>query len=345
MTDANMTRCIFPGRIDIGKHFILSGGSAEGLKERYETLLGRVQPFQRLIFNYKDYETTTKLLDSPKFRELSLSVCPEGKKVLDTFQTNLVVQVPGQTVAAHIDAPYFMRANRFSFPQWYLATMVFSGLFRDDFIDQVQVVGYYHKWSDIENRQGKFYFWNSLGGPAQESLPISGNANAVDGSKMVHAAGVYYPQRRPPALNRTSVNELRYNARVFKEKGEHQWDVVSDNNTVASYPEDDIRFSVVYRGRCFRSESEKNYYHSVENKAKQFSLEETNAVFVNDLIARKILASREAYEAMTPYEFGLLLLDTYVKYPFSDSARIPFNYCAIDRKVPWLTPLTKMVCD
>jgi hypothetical protein len=45
-------------------------------------------------------------------------------------------------VALHIDGAYFVGATRFEYPQWLLAAMVFSGLFADDFVDQVQVVGY-----------------------------------------------------------------------------------------------------------------------------------------------------------------------------------------------------------
>jgi hypothetical protein len=47
--------------------------------------------------------------------------------------------VPGQTVAMHLDAPYFWGASRVSVPQWLLVSMVFSGLFQDKFVDQVQV--------------------------------------------------------------------------------------------------------------------------------------------------------------------------------------------------------------
>ena len=39
----------------------------------------------------------------------------------------------------HLDAPYFWGASRVSVPQWLLVTMVFSGLFQDKFVDQVQV--------------------------------------------------------------------------------------------------------------------------------------------------------------------------------------------------------------
>ena len=69
--------------------------------------------------------------------------------------------MPGQTVALHLDAPYFWGADRFQFPQWLLASMVFSGLFQEQFIDQVQVVAYLHNWTDPGNlKAGRFIYWN-----------------------------------------------------------------------------------------------------------------------------------------------------------------------------------------
>lgn len=46
------------------------------------------------------------------------------------------MQVPGQTVATHVDGVYFWGATRREFPQWLLACMMFSGLFQDEFIHQ-----------------------------------------------------------------------------------------------------------------------------------------------------------------------------------------------------------------
>lgn len=39
----------------------------------------------------------------------------------------------------HIDAPYFWGASRFDVPQWLLAVMVFSGIYTERFVHQVQV--------------------------------------------------------------------------------------------------------------------------------------------------------------------------------------------------------------
>jgi hypothetical protein len=50
-----------------------------------------------------------------------------------------IIQVPGQSVASHLDGVYFWGASRFDFPQWLLAAMKLSGLpeFEEHYIDQV----------------------------------------------------------------------------------------------------------------------------------------------------------------------------------------------------------------
>lgn len=41
--------CVLPGRIDVARHFMLSGG-VEGVKESYDDLVSRVQSFGRYMF-------------------------------------------------------------------------------------------------------------------------------------------------------------------------------------------------------------------------------------------------------------------------------------------------------
>ena len=36
----------------------------------------------------------------------------------ERFQFNFILSVPGQTVALHLDSPYFLGATRFQVPQW-----------------------------------------------------------------------------------------------------------------------------------------------------------------------------------------------------------------------------------
>lgn len=321
--------CIFPGRIDVGKHFILAGG-IEGLKEPYNTLVSRVQPFIKYIFNYGDHAVPKRLFESEEFTAFAKAVCPAHKQgVLDYFQFNLVIQVPGQTVASHIDAPVFYHANRFEFPQWLLASMVFSGLFQDDFVDQVQVVAYYHKWKTTKG--GEFFFWNDNSGVGHKSYPMSRSANSVDGSKTVHAAAVYQPSRKPPVLAQNNVNELAYN------KSTKLWDVKSNGNIIASYVEDDIRFGAVYRARCFADEADREAFR--EAQKNQWTLDYVLNIFEKDMRKRGVYR-----EGLSRYELSLLIMKTYVSYPLSPTAIIPYNYCALDRLYPWTSYFLSWIC-
>ena len=106
----NRTHCVLPGRIDIGKHWILSGG-VNGIKESYKSMISRVQSFGRYNFDFSRYDVVQELFQDPKFLEMAHEVCPKEKQYLDAFQFNFIIQVPGQTVAAHIDGAYFWGAS------------------------------------------------------------------------------------------------------------------------------------------------------------------------------------------------------------------------------------------
>jgi hypothetical protein len=130
--------CILPGRVDVGQHFARSGGY-EGFKENFATTLSRLQSFAHYIFDMDQFAITKALFESDSFTRAAQTVCPSDEQYIDGFQMNLLVQVPGQTVAAHTDAPYFWGASRFLFPQWLLIAMTHSGLFRDKYINQVRL--------------------------------------------------------------------------------------------------------------------------------------------------------------------------------------------------------------
>jgi hypothetical protein len=147
MPSQDKTQCILPGRADVGKWYMSTGGT-EGLKEQYEDLISRLNSFMFMILKPEENPTTLKLFNDENFIESAKSVCPKDKQILDPFQTNIIVQVPGQTVATHVDGVYFKGATRFHVPQWLLAVMKFSGLFEDKFVHQIQVVAYIHNWED-----------------------------------------------------------------------------------------------------------------------------------------------------------------------------------------------------
>lgn len=133
----NRSLCILPGRIDIGKHYVMSGG-IEGLKEGASSLTARALSFGRYIFDLDAHPEVRGLFEGERFQAAAMGICPPAKRHLDPFQFNFILQLPGQSVPMHIDGAYFWGATRFQFPQWLLAVMVWSGLFADRFVDQVQ---------------------------------------------------------------------------------------------------------------------------------------------------------------------------------------------------------------
>ncbi len=78
-------------------------GGIEGLKENYNKVISRVQSFGRYIFDITDYSVIGDLFNSERFQYVAKQTCPSHKRVLDPFQFNFIMQIPGQTVPIHID--------------------------------------------------------------------------------------------------------------------------------------------------------------------------------------------------------------------------------------------------
>ncbi|CAE6911887.1 folD [Symbiodinium sp. CCMP2592] len=247
--DGNSSECILPQRIDVAKHYIMTGGP-EAIREPFEDMVSRVSSFGRYMFNLTEMPVVEQLFAGPKFQRAAKSVCPNSKQVLDPFQYNFILSVPGQTVALHLDAPWFLGATRFQFPQWLLAVMVFSNLFQERFVDQVQVVGYLHDRPALDDDSGGrflYYDQNSATPKAVLSKPLSGVA--VDGSKTLHAAGVFRPSVKAPLLDKDKDNALFY-------VGDEKWQLRSNGEVLQIYNSSDLRMTIVYRARCFASEED-----------------------------------------------------------------------------------------
>lgn len=355
--NVNRTACVLPGRIDIGRsvawqgtitskhifslpcssprHYILTGG-LHGHRETHDRLVSRVLSFGRYIFNPADYPVIRDLFSRDNFQAAARAVCPADQQTLDPFQFNLIVQVPGQTVPLHIDAPYFWGASRFEFPQWLLAAMVFSNLFKDRFINQVQVVAYFHEWNDVDVRSGNFAYFPEGSKNPKQLLARPRAGSIIDGSKTVHAADVYLPESKPPVLDQAKRNALEL---VDDEVG--GWKLTSENQTVRHYKDDELRWTVVYRARCFASEAERTRYHE---STERISFEDIVGVFEQDLIKRGSLSKAGDALAMDRLQFALLLLDTYVAYPFGDAV-VPLNYCALTKVWPKAYIFLKYFCN
>jgi hypothetical protein len=341
----NKSSCILPQRIDIGKHFIMTGGP-EAIREPFDKMVSRLNSFGRYMFNViEQYPVVNDLFNQPIFQNTAKSVCPADQQVLDPFQFNFIMQVPGQTVAMHIDGAYFWGATRKQIPQWLLACMVFSGKFQNEFINQVQVVGYLHEWnpqdrSNVSNGDFIYYDSNDLVNGEKIIPPTPRAGTIVDGSKVVHAAKIYRAEVNAPKIGKDEKSKLVFN----EENG--RWDLVVGNEVRNSYDNSDLRVSIVYRARCFRSEEEKKLFYNLPED-KYMKLENVLSTLKDDLASKPSARySREDLDKMETLELAFVLLDSYIKYPLPaiSTTLIPLNYCALARLYPWTANLLKFVC-
>jgi len=354
--NADKTMCILPERVDIGKHFVMTGG-LDGVKENFVDLVDRVSSFGRYTFvkDLAEYPLIKSLFESEKFAAAAHKVCPADKPFLDPFQFNYIVQVPGQTVPIHIDAPYFWGASRYHFPQWLLACMLFSGLYQKEFVHQVQVVAYLHDWaikgkgkneeatsssSSSSSSSARFggefvYFINDTSTQVHE--PISFSGSFIDGSKMLHAARIYKPNVKAPHIDKDKETTLTF-------VGGDSWEVQSDGVVMEKYHTNDLRLSLVYRAKCFASQDEATQYSTLA-KEDMMPLEEVLEKLSSNLVAQNKI-SNEKLKRLSRLELAFLLIDKYIVYPLpsADQALIPYNYCALARLYPWTSHLLRFVC-
>ena len=250
----------------------------------------------------------------------------------------------GQTVAAHIDGAYFWGATRFQFPQWLLAAMVYSGMWKDRFVDQVQIVAYYHDWSEKPEYSnevgGRFYYWNQSDGKSFSIPPTPLAGSAVDGSKTVHAASVYEPKIQAPYLNKDHKNILEF---VEDETWLLRTSIGTPQERNYTYKTSDLRMSVVYRARCFENKDRAELFQG-QGGPDLLNLDDILKTFARDLTQRGKLSHEDDINDMPRLDLAMLIMKTYIQYPFSRISWFPFNFCALDRLVPASSTILSFIC-
>ena len=339
------TSCVLPQRVDVGKHFMTTGGPSAS-RENIDDMTARLSSFGRYMPDcLENYPIMKELFADEKFLAAAKAICPANQQVLDPFQFNFIIQVPGQTVALHLDAPVFWGATRRTVPQWLLTAMLFSGLFQERFVNQVQAVGYLHSWSPSRlppGHSGDFIYYdvNDDGMKHPKGLvaqPLTGNL--VDGSKTVHAAHIYRPKDKAPKVKKDRNPTLSY-------MGNEEWRLHQDiDGNIANYTSDDLRISLVYRARCFTSEEAKAHFNNLP-PSEELSVEDILQILQNDMERRGILAP-EKRARISKFNLAMLIMSVYIKYPYPavESAWFPVNYCALPLIAPWTAPIINWICE
>ena len=120
-----------------------------------------------------------------------------------------------------------------------------------------------------------------------------------------------------------------------------------------AWAEHQLRFSVVYRARCFGSEAERARFGAALAGGEGLMDLEKDILqpLMAEAVRRRAAPSMAALAALPRLQLALALLDAYVRYPRPALGRawLPFNYCALPRLFPgsaalaraidWLCPL------
>lgn len=188
----NRTICHFSNRLDVGIHFVKTGGF-NGYIEYYERMVARIISFRKRVIQQNKLEKVPsefkylKEFNTDSFKSKLKSICYDtlsknryeknklkdaNSVVTEVFQLDLVIMLPGQELPMHLNVPYFWGADRNTLPQWLLVAMKASGLFDHIFVPQVQGLSAVElgeskenskeEYVDLEGDGGDFYLYPYL---------------------------------------------------------------------------------------------------------------------------------------------------------------------------------------
>jgi hypothetical protein len=212
------------------------------------------------------------------------------------------ILVPGQVLAMHTDVGEFRGANRKVVPQWLIVVMHHSRLFEEFRMKIATMISYFG-----DNEGGALrYLPDGIDGPAAHFETRHNTGLLLDTDSVFHGI------ERVHGTDEDAVKRLRPGMHLIPKAGD-QWEVVDGTDVVATYPEEEIRFSVSWKAYCFADEAEHERWRRHDD---DLSIDVILDRLEADLRERAILdGARPA-----PAEFATMLMDAYIRFPATNVA-------------------------
>ncbi|MBA2281344.1 MAG: hypothetical protein M3527_02255 [Actinomycetota bacterium] len=223
-----------------------------------------------------------------------------GRPVIEPSIAYANVMLPGQELAVHTDVPEFRGLNRKGVPQWLLVVMHHSGLFDAWRMPIATGIGWF-----TEGTGGELSLWPD--GPDGSCRLHAGGADTamvLDTDTLFHGVDpVGGPELAPPPVRGEA--ELRR----LDDAGE-RWLLVdaATGEERAEYDWSSLRLSVSWKAYCFADDAERDTWRTHADDLDEGSVVDR---LVDDLRARGVVDGEPARNR----ELGLLLMDTYVRFP------------------------------
>ena len=286
-----------PQRFDAVLNFLRTGGRF-GRKEDLLALAARTNYF-RETYAYGDEVRAPGIepfRDHEGFVEASREI--HGRPVIEPAIVYANLLLPGQELAVHTDVPEFRGLNRRANPEWLLVVMHHSGLFDRWRMPIATAVSWYQ-----DSRGGAFAFYPDGADAAPAAREVRFNTAVIlDTDTVFHGVDrVHSPDDAAPPF--------RPGMRLVSEgEGTGRWRVQANDETVARFEWDEMRFSISWKAYCFESEEERRTWRE---RSDDLSLD-----YVLDTL-EKDLRRRGRLEGERPpaRKFAEMMVDEYVRFP------------------------------
>jgi len=115
---------------------------------------------------------------------------------------------------------------------------------------------------------------------------------------------------------------------------------IGDGKLFITYTTDDLRWTIVYRARCFASKEEIDKFYNLPEE-ETMKLEDVLEILRKDLVKQQVLTDDQK---LAPLDMATTLMEHYITYPLSPTAIIPYNYCALSKLFPLISPILSLIC-
>jgi hypothetical protein len=295
-----------PQRFDVGLNYVARGLDGSGNPDQESTAMSRTNYFRETYAYGEDKKVAgiEPFMAHPQMLAAAREFSACDNLVPAIVYANLLV--PGQELAIHTDVPEFRGANRKNVPQWLLVCMLHSGLFDAWRIPILTCVSWFGA-----AQGGAFTFYPQ--GPGRRRQAISAKHNSailIDTDRVFH--GVERVDNDLPDLP-----EIGPGSRLYF-LGDDQWQLRSEQITLAEFTWPQIRYSISWKGYCFRDQNERDAW---ETHSDDLSLEQILDVFEKELKLRGVISGARP----SADRFAQLMVETFIQFPGQEASQCASN--------------------
>ena len=290
-----------PQRFDAAFNYIQHGIDGHGNSDDVSTAAQRTNYFRETYAYGNDIKAAgvEAFFNHPDLLAVACEVTDRSLVVPAIVYANILT--PGQELAIHTDVPEFRGADRKRMPQWLLVTMLHSGLFDDYRIPIATCVSWFGA-----NPGGAFAYYPEGPHGRRESMPASHNtAILIDTDNVLQGVERVTPKSSFPEIDKGATLTF---------EGSAGWSLAKPNQeVVARYQWEDLRYSISWKAYCFADEAEKAKW---ANKTDDLTLDFILDTLESELRSRGVLQG----ERPDPTAFAQALVNEFIRFPAAEVA-------------------------